>query len=88
MQENLICGPALNDTHTVEVCLIDSSNCSSVSGMVNNITEIERSVAAEFTNLVENRNYHLTLNLEYNGGVSQQSRKVNISKCKCLLLGC
>ena len=81
MQENLVCGPALNDTHTVEVCnLLSLSNCRSVSGIVSNLSEYQRRVIATFTDLEEHRNYLLTLNLLYNGGVTQQSHPLRIGK--------
>ena len=79
-----MCGLALNNTHTVEVCkLLSLSNCSSVSGIVNDLSEdapYERRVIAGFTDLEEDRNYLLTLNLLYNGGVTQQSHPLRISE--------
>ena len=74
-----MCGPALNDMHFVEVCIV--SSCSYVSGTLDNITKYERRVVATFNTLEENRNYVMTLTLEYNGGVRQESHPVNISKC-------
>ena len=50
-----MCGPALNDMHFVEVCIV--SSCSYVSGTLDNITKYERRVVATFNTLEENRNY-------------------------------
>ena len=40
----------------------------------------ERRVMATFTDLMENRKYTATLNINYNGGVVQQPQPVEISE--------
>ena len=75
-----MCGPALNNTHTVKVCNSLLNNCSNESGIVTNISQHERRVRATFTDLKEDQNYLLTLDLLYNGGVTQQSRPLKIGQ--------
>ena len=40
-------------------------------------------VVVNFTNLVENRNYSATVQIQYNGGVVQDSLPVDASMCMC-----
>ena len=76
-QEEFICGGAINGV-TVEACL--NSSCTSTIGTVNMLSNGVRRVMATFTDLMENRKYTATLNINYNGGVVQQSQPVEISE--------
>ena len=80
MQETFVCGGAISHV-TVEVCL--NSSCSTTNGTVTMLHDGVKRVIATFTDLTENRiNYIATLNINYNGGVVQQSQPVeNISEC-------
>ena len=53
----------------VEVCL--NSSCTITNGTVNMLSNGERRAMATFTDLMENRKYTTTLNINYNGGVVQ-----------------
>ena len=78
-----MCGTAMDNT-TVKACPTESfyGNCTAILGVVDIIPPHQKSVMAIYNNtLVENRNYLLTLTVNYNGGVKQQSQPLNISKC-------
>ena len=70
-----MCGNVI--THViVKACL--NSSCTSTNGTVD--PDGVRRVMATFTDLMENRKYTATLNINYNGGVVQQSQPVEISE--------
>ena len=60
-----MCGSAISHV-IVEVCL--NSSCTITNGTQDNG---ERRAMATFTDLMENRKYTTTLNINYNGGVVQ-----------------
>ena len=72
-----MCGNAISHV-TVEACLY--SSCTSTNGTVVLLSNGVRRVMATFTDLMENRKYTATLNINYNGGVVQQSQPVEISE--------
>ena len=72
-----MCGNAISIV-AVKVCL--NSSCTSINETVNMLSNDVRRVMATFTDLMENRKYTATLNINYNGGVVQQSQPVEISE--------
>ena len=72
-----MCGNAISHI-TVEVCL--NSSCTITNETQDMSFNGERRVMATFTDLTENRKYTATLNINYNGGVVQQSQPVEISE--------
>ena len=74
----MVCGNAISHV-TVEACL---NSCANTSGPVDPLPDPDgvRRVMATFTDLMENRKYTATLNINYNGGVVQQSQPVEISE--------
>ena len=77
LQDKFVCGNAISHV-IVKVCL--NSSCTSTNGTVDLLPDGERRVMATFTDLMENRKYTATLNINYNGGVVQQSQPVEISE--------
>ena len=67
----MLCGNAVNSV-TVEAC--NSSSCVNVTGIMNMSADGLRRVMATFTNLEENRKYSVSVQVQYNGGVVQQSQ--------------
>ena len=73
-----MCGGAISHV-TAKACL--NSSCSIITNdTVDMLSNGERRVMATFTDLMENRKYTATLNINYNGGVVQQSQPVEISE--------
>ena len=75
-----MCENAVNSA-TAEAC--NSSSCVSVTGIMNMSADDvmpRRVVVATFTNLEENRKYSASVQIQYNGGVVQQSQPVEISE--------
>ena len=73
-----MCGNAISSI-AVEACL-NSSSCTSTNGTVDILPDGVRSVMTTFADLMENRMYIATLNINYSGGVVQQSQPVDISE--------
>ena len=74
----MVCGNAVSNI-AVEACL-NSSFCTNANETVDMLSNGERRVMTTFTDLMENRKYTATLNINYNGGVVQQSQPVEISE--------
>ena len=77
LQEKFVCEKAIN--HVIAKACLNSS-CTSTNGTVDMLSNGVRRVMATFTDLMENRKYTAKLNINYNGGVVQQSQPVEISE--------
>ena len=73
-----MCEHALDGTVLVKACL--DSFCVNASGNLNSANSMQ-SATVTFTNLEENSKYNATLQVQYNGGVVQQSQPVELSEC-------
>ena len=77
-----VCGHSISNV-TIVVCL-NSSFCVDTSDTVIMLSDDgERRVVATFTQLLGNRKYIATLNINYTGGLVQRSQPVEISELNC-----
>ena len=76
MQESFICHNAVSKV-TVHAC--DDDGCVNETAIFTLLPDGRMEVVANFTNLVENRNYSATVQIKYSGGVVQHSLPVDAS---------